>query len=286
MRPSIPILVILSLLWLIGGTWLLTSWLCGTSTASASLPYFSVTDGDFNTKAANTFTFGFNGAKANMTQEANNSIKAVAKHLKDNGTRLLTLTGLTTSTESNKDIQDLGLARAEEIKAHLVKAGAPADNIVTKSMTADNAHFSNKNGLLFGGVNFNFSGIDEGMGGTIDNDASLRTITSATDVFSFSYGDGYYEPVMTDGLSDYLGLLRQYVTDNPDTKIYITGYTDDEGSREKSKQWARTVRNLLMDNGFERKEMTYTGKGKEDPIVSNDDTGKTKNNRVEIKIKS
>lgn len=77
------------------------------------------------------------------------------------------------------------------------------------------------------------------------------------------------------------------MTDNPDWKIRVEGFTDSAGNKESnltlSQDRAEAVASWLIDYGVERSRLTANGYGEEKPIASNKtDAGRQKNRRVEL----
>ena len=77
---------------------------------------------------------------------------------------------------------------------------------------------------------------------------------------------------------------------NPDIKVEIAGYTDNVGSDKLndglSLRRAQSVKTWLVRKGIDSKRMTTVGKGKRDPVDTNDTAeGRTKNRRIEFHVK-
>ena len=121
---------ILSALFIVVGSWLLSRWTCTGGTNIADASAISVLDGELNT---NPFTVNFaNGSsKAIFSSNSLDELNKIAKHITDNQ-RMLSLGGIYYSSEKSDD-RDLGLERAEAVKSKLEELGAPAENITTKS---------------------------------------------------------------------------------------------------------------------------------------------------------
>ncbi len=87
-----------------------------------------------------------------------------------------------------------------------------------------------------------------------------------------------------------LSVVADFIHKNPPTKIVVIGYTDNVGSDEYnirlSLQRAQSVADyLIYCEKIDPKIMEIEGKGKADPIASNDTPeGQAKNRRVEIKL--
>ena len=76
---------------------------------------------------------------------------------------------------------------------------------------------------------------------------------------------------------------------NADVKVEIAGYTDNVGSDklndDLSLRRAQAVKSWLVNKGIDAKRMTTTGKGKRDPIASNDTPeGRAQNRRIEFHV--
>ena len=74
-----------------------------------------------------------------------------------------------------------------------------------------------------------------------------------------------------------------------EAKVHIVGHTDAVGKAEKNLQLSITralsVKAFLQEQGVATGQITTSGKGETEPIVTNDTPqGRAKNRRVEIKI--
>ncbi|MBU0488861.1 MAG: OmpA family protein, partial [Bacteroidetes bacterium] len=86
-----------------------------------------------------------------------------------------------------------------------------------------------------------------------------------------------------------LYMLIEYLMEFPETKITITGYTDNAGSvnynQKLSEKRAKAVADFLIKNNIRERRITYFGKGVENPIDSNEtEEGRMNNRRVEILV--
>jgi OOP family OmpA-OmpF porin len=88
----------------------------------------------------------------------------------------------------------------------------------------------------------------------------------------------------------YADQLKIYLEGTPGSKVSVTGHSDTMGSRDAndrfSRQRAAFVSNYLVQKGIQKSAIVEDGKGDREPIASNDtEEGRSKNRRVEIKIK-
>lgn len=83
--------------------------------------------------------------------------------------------------------------------------------------------------------------------------------------------------------------LAQFLKDNPEVRIRITGHTDDVGKDEAnmilSEGRAKSVHDNLIERGIDDSRLEYEGKGESEPIADNStDEGRQQNRRVEFTI--
>jgi len=83
--------------------------------------------------------------------------------------------------------------------------------------------------------------------------------------------------------------LVQFLRDNPDVKIRITGHTDNVGTQaynlDLSQNRARSVANYLLNEGIAMTRVSYKGMGFSEPVAGNDsEEGRAQNRRTELLI--
>ena len=88
---------------------------------------------------------------------------------------------------------------------------------------------------------------------------------------------------------DVLDNAVQVLTDYPDTRIEISGHTDnvgkDEYNKELSQKRADAVKEYFVNKGIRTERLTAIGYGPEKPIADNKTkAGKAKNRRTEFKL--
>jgi len=83
--------------------------------------------------------------------------------------------------------------------------------------------------------------------------------------------------------------LYNFLVENPEIKIKITGHTDNVGSvdsnQKLSNERAKSVRNYIVEKGIAADRISYEGKGETEPCDTNDtEEGRAANRRVEFTI--
>ena len=92
---------------------------------------------------------------------------------------------------------------------------------------------------------------------------------------------------ITPELAGLLAGAKKTLEENPEWKLRVEGYTDNEGSKafnaELSEQRAASVTNWLAEHGVDRSRLTAKGYGEAHPSADNStEEGRGKNRRVEL----
>ncbi len=94
---------------------------------------------------------------------------------------------------------------------------------------------------------------------------------------------------LNSGAARKLDQLAQFLTEHPDRRVQIDGFTDSVGTDsynlDLSQRRADAVRSALLSRGINPTRISDQGYGKEFPVASNADAGgRQLNRRVEIVI--
>ncbi len=87
-----------------------------------------------------------------------------------------------------------------------------------------------------------------------------------------------------------LNQLYTALMDNKELEVEVAGYTDNHGKEESNQKLslarAQAVKDWFVKKGIYEKRLSVTGKGSQDPIISNDSPeGRAKNRRIEFHVK-
>lgn len=90
-------------------------------------------------------------------------------------------------------------------------------------------------------------------------------------------------------VENFLSTAKAYLEQHPDSKLSITGHTDDDGTESLnqglSEKRAGQVKALLVSDGFSENQLVTYGKGETEPAVPNNSPeNKAKNRRVSIRL--
>ena len=193
--------------------------------------------------------FSFQMSKDVVTLEKKTlaAFKSVAKHLNDNPDKMLMLSGGFGSNEKNEtDFDNLGMARAEEIKEKLVDLKVSPNQINTKGERVDNLSFRmiDKKQHMMGGVNFLFTNgaSDNSTSDASEtNEATTNTVSfSANTPMTLNISNKNFDLDDNADFQTYMTGLAAYIKDNPKKKILIASYNDEEILRSRIRRDVRT----------------------------------------------
>ncbi len=286
-------LIIVALLWFI----LSTIWYDSSSCNSCSvgkpetemeerkLPTLSLSDGDWNKKYDEHFSFKLNSEMPNANSKLAGAIDELSMRCKQTDiSRSVYLKGFYSETEKySGKYENLGIARAEEVKKMMVSKGVSAQTIFTtgEALSEDSPFYTDKT-TLYGGIDVNIQQIKAGQVTELAEDILLEPR-----ILYFETGKNAL--VVSDELSNYLENAKTYLSKNPDVKLAITGFTDNQGNADSnlklSKERASFVLGEFVKKGLNGKQLISDGKGLENPIATNDtEEGRKQNRRVEVQI--
>ncbi len=295
--------IILLLFWMGGSTW----WhVCqikqrcegdAPALTTAALPMvagLSLIDGDqLNMSLPTTFSFAKSGVVANAGA-VGNSLETLATYLIKHPTRLTTITGHYRTEETNPSaFANLGVARAEGIKALLAALGVPAAQLATAGLLADGTNtvmaYNAAADSLSGGLTFAFGGAATTADTLVakpDADRALAEKQTFTSVFKpidlyFKSGQAGY--IETEATRTFFAEAATYLNTNKGKKLLLTGHTDDQGADkvnlELSEARAKTVKKSLLKAGIDQKQIGVEAKGETQPKESNETMDGRKANR-------
>ena len=300
-KLNLPILVLLLVLWLVGGTWFFNENFKTSKVDEASecsFP-FSISDGNFSTSSNKTFFFENSDWEPIIPTQALASLKTIALYLSNNEKKQLQLKGLFDLDEANNsDFRNIGIARAEALKKELIDYGAPNKSIKVSSEETEQLNLSC--GKIFGGVEFSFlqkqnSKIAKKEEPVEKNETKSETSSPPTALPDYSkystiyYNNNQFKPEIDNDIKNWFKYLKNYLDDHPKARLLLMGHTDEASSSDKAlrlgKYRARKVRDALVKSGIDKKRIKIDTKGTKEHIASNDsEEGRRKNRRVVISI--
>ncbi len=211
------------------------------------------------------------------------SLGKVKAFLDANPDQQLNVVGHYKSSETNNTaFPDLGLARANEIKNHLVSQGVSAKSIVTSSNLNDD--FAVENDTLFGPVAFDISGVNN----QTDWTAMGENIKANPLVLYFNTAQADIN--LTQEQREKVADLINYLDHVEGASAIATGHTDSEGSEATNvplgKKRAQFAVDYLVKIGLNPNQIEATSKGSSEPVADNaTEEGRAKNRRTVVTLK-
>lgn len=104
-----------------------------------------------------------------------------------------------------------------------------------------------------------------------------------------NFKSGSVEPIFTEEAKQALENLKDYLEQNPEMNIYITGHTDNVGNAAKNMVYgqrrADAYKAAIVKKGIEETRIFTDSKGQTEPIADNaTEEGRAKNRRAEMNI--
>lgn len=294
MNSSNSLWIALLLVWIGGSAW----WhvckiklLCeGSATTVVSepvpeAPALHLMDGE-SLMLTSPFNFSFakSGNKAN-TEKISAEIDSIAGYLRALPDKRVVLTGFYAADEINATSwPNLGIARAEEVKAYYVNKGLSPSVFTTKGELRDDLVFISDS--LQGGIDYQFIDALTLTENTLAEEQKFEDIFKPLDLY-FNTGSVNY--IKTADNERFLEEAKLFLSQNKDKKLVLTGHTDNVGSAASNMQLsmerAETVKELLTESGISAEQISVSAKGQTQPKASNDTPeGQAANRRVSIVV--
>lgn len=211
-------------------------------------------------------------------------IISLKEYLTSNPTQRVLITGYATSDEKNTTkYENLGLARAHNVKDYFVSKGLPSGQFDTEGIVKDSWKMDLD--TLLGPAEYKFS---EAAVAT-DEWTILKTKINADPLILY-FGTNKSTEQLSDADKSRLEDIAKYLKNVPDAVVSVVGHTDNIGKSESNvilgQKRADFAKNYLSKNGIDNAKIEATSKGQDDPMADNaTPDGQAKNRRAVITIK-
>jgi OmpA-OmpF porin, OOP family len=285
MRITKPSFWLVTILWFVASAWWYHSCSdCSSCSAAlpgastAALPGFSASDSSWNIATPYNLRFGKSGGVPVMSAKMTSIFDSIAQYTLNHPNKTITVTGHYKAEEINStSFENLGLARADELKKWLMVKGLPEASILTRSVMDESLVLSPADTVV-GGISLAFATAIPEM---IKEDL----FRPHTVYFNTNQNTLPVDTVFT----NYIAKAKAYLETHNDKKLQIVGHTDNVGAawanRNLSAGRAAFVKSELIKKGIAGDKMESSGKGMDDPIADNaTEEGRAKNRRVTIQL--
>lgn len=229
-----------------------------------------------------------------LIQPISDSISIGVEKLKaflvSNPKQKVTITGYATSDETNTTkFENLGLARANDVKNYFVSKGLASSQLDTKGEIINS--WKTNADTLIGPVEYEFATIDITSADTTSTDewsALKEKINANPLIFHFNTNKSSFD--LNEEEQQKVADITKYLKNVKNTSVLIVGHSDNVGNRDLNIDLAQKradfSKNYLIKNGIEASRIETESKGPDEPIGDNTTAeGKASNRRTVITIK-
>lgn len=247
---------------------------------------FALSGKDFNYKCDGNFDFHLSSFKSEISDTSciNDAIDKLKATLMESPQKL-TIAGYALPDEENSSIfENLGMARANDIKNYFVSRGIPEHLIEIRGEEKEN--LSQEDGMVYGPVAFSLSELPAEAD---KEDFDLLKEKINADPLVLYFGTGKNTVELTEQDRKKVSDIVRYLDNVPDATIKAIGYGDNVGSAAVNmkigQQRADFIKSYFQQNGISSDRIISSSKGSDNPVASNNtEAGRAKNRRVEIKF--
>jgi len=211
-------------------------------------------------------------------------INKLKKHLSKDAGKVIKITGYYKSDEINDSaFPNLGLARANAVKNHLVESGISSASINTIGQLMD--AMVPDQGVYLGPITYSISGESE----TADDDlkALYQKINASPLVLYFDAAEASISLSATQRQK--VADISRYLDKVEGAKVNIVGHTDNTGvattNMRLGQNRADFAKAYFVRNGISEAKINTSSKGQTDPTESNiTEEGRSKNRRTVVTL--
>jgi len=230
-----------------------------------------------------------NSAKLIMpvSDSVTTGIDNLKKFLEANPKQKITITGYATSDETNSTtFENLGLARANDVKNYFVSEGLSENQFTTKGTILDKWKMSGD--TLLGPAEYIFEKIDSVA--TSNDEWSVLKEKINADPLILHFNTNKSSQKLSDIEKQKVTDIVKYAKSVKDAVIVVVGHSDNVGNRDSNivlgQKRADFSKDYLSKNGIDNAKIETQSKGPDEPIGDNTTAeGKASNRRTVITIK-
>ncbi|MCP2024916.1 outer membrane protein OmpA-like peptidoglycan-associated protein [Flavobacterium sp. HSC-32F16] len=207
--------------------------------------------------------------------------------LASNPKQKVTITGYAASDETNTTkFENLGLARANNVKIYFVSKGLTASQFDTKGKIINS--WKTSADTLLGPVEYKFEASDTTSSITDEWSALKDKINADPLTLHFNTNKSSFN--LSSDEKQKISDISKYLENVKDASVLIVGHSDNVGNKEANiilaQKRADFSKNYLIKNGIEASKIATESKGPDEPIGDNTTAeGKASNRRTVITIK-
>ncbi|MET3028935.1 OmpA family protein [Flavobacterium sp. UW10123] len=232
-----------------------------------------------------------NSAKLIMPVEdsVTTGIDNLKMFLASNPKQKITITGYALSDETNTTtFENLGLARANDVKNYFVSKGMLENQLNTKGVIIDKWKMSAD--TLLGSADYTFETIDSTSVANANDEWSVLKSKINADPLILHFNTNKSRQTLSEAEKQKVSDIAKYTENVKDAVVVVVGHSDNVGNRDSNivlaQKRAEFSKDYLSKNGIDSSRIETQSKGPDDPIGDNNTPeGKAENRRTVITIK-
>lgn len=248
---------------------------------------FAFSDGDYAYNENDNYNFNMSSSSILMplSDKVSAGITSLKAFLTENAGKVVNVTGYYKNDEANASaFPNLGLARANAVKNHLVENGISSSQINTMGKLMGD--MVSKDNMFLGPISY-------GLGDKAENvDDELQAlydkITDDPLVLNFNTGEASIN--LSAEQRQKVADISRYLDKVEGATAQVTGHTDSSGQRVTNvrlgQERADFAANYLAQNGISKAKIKASSKGSDTPVANNTtEEGRSKNRRTVVTLK-
>lgn len=247
---------------------------------------FAFSDGSYGVNENDNYNFNVSSSSILMplSDKVTTGIASLKTFLTDNGGKVINVTGYYKADENNDSaFPNLGLARANAVKNHLVENGIPSAQINTMGKLM--GEMIPKDNVYLGPVAYGLA--DKAADADDELQALHDKIIANPLVLYFETGEASIN--LTAEQRQKVADISRYLDKVEGAKAKVVGHTDSEGSRTTNVRLgqgrADFAKAYLIRNGIADAKIVASSEGPDSPVESNaTEAGKAKNRRTVVTL--
>ena len=244
--------------------------------------------GNFNFRSNDNYNFddsNFN-ILTPLSTKVSEGVDKLKTYLDENPNKTINIIGHYKSTETNTSaFPDLGIARGNSVKNHLVGKGI-SSKIINVTSQLDDKLLADNN-IYYGPISFGIT-TNQNTDNSSELSAIREEIIANPLIIYFKTGDSSLN--LDQAQRSKMQKISTYIDKSDDGKVSVVGHTDSVGKITTNTQLglarAKTVKGYLAKNGINLASIIASSQGPRKPIATNKTkAGRAKNRRVEVTLK-
>lgn len=247
---------------------------------------FAFSDGNYAYSENNNYNFKISSSSILMPLAASMEagIESLKTFLSENAGKVINITGYYKSDETNDSaFPNLGLARANAVKNHLVSKGISSASINTMGELMD--EMVPKDGIYLGPVTYSLSGESDTAGDELK--ALYESIKADPLVLYFDTAEASIN--LTEEQRQKVADISRYLDKVDGAAVNVVGHTDNTGvaatNMRLGQNRADFAKAYLIRNGILESKINASSQGQTAPVASNaTEEGRSKNRRTIVTL--